>query len=296
MADKIDRFAEDSYEKLKRKIRKVYREAALDVKRKLEDFTRKHQAKSLQLQARVEAGEIRKEDYQDWLRGQVFTGRRWEAKLDEITQTYVNADAMAREIVGAQDKEIFAYAANQTAETIDRHVKTAASFEIYDEKTVDRLLTENPQMLPEWKIDEPKDYTWNEKRVQNAITQGIIQGESVQKISERLTSELATSNAGKMQMFARTAVTGAHNAGRVERMQESEKMGITVLKKWLAVHDSRTRDSHAYLDGQTRKPNEDFVDQDGNQIAYPGDPTADPALVYNCRCTLTYVYPKYEGE
>ena len=30
------------------------------------------------------------------------------------------------------------------------------------------------------------------------------------------------------------------------------------------------------------------------EIMEPGDPNADPSLVYNCRCTLGYVYPKYD--
>ena len=35
---------------------------------------------------------------------------------------------------------------------------------------------------------------------------------------------------------------------------------------------------------------EPFVTKDGREIMYPGDPTAEAGLVYNCRCTLTYVY------
>jgi hypothetical protein len=31
-------------------------------------------------------------------------------------------------------------------------------------------------------------------------------------------------------------------------------------------------------------------------IAYPGDPTAPPELVYNCRCTMIYVYPEHQAE
>ena len=97
-----------------------------------------------------------------------------------------------------------------------------------------------------------------------------------------------------MDMFARTAVTGAQNAGRVERLKETEQMGIKVKKKWLATLDNRTRDAHAELDGQEKDIDEDFV-VDGKHIAFPGDPACPwPELVYNCRCTLIYVYPKYQ--
>ena len=235
------------------------------------------------------------EAYQDWLRGQVFIGERWEAVLREITETYVDADARAREIVGRADRTIFAEAANQSGERISRRVGGGISFAIYDTHTVDRLIAEDPQMLPEWKIDVPKDYIWNERRVRNAVMQGILQGESVQQIGGRLTADLSARNAGKMQMFARTAVTGAHNAGRVEAMREAEAQGIVVLKKWLAVHDLRTRDAHKDLDGKTALPDEPFHSELGD-IMYPGDPGADPANVYNCRCTLRYVYPQYQPD
>ena len=70
-------------------------------------------------------------------------------------------------------------------------------------------------------------------------------------------------------------------------------MGIEVKKKWLATLDNRTRDAHAYLDGEEAEVDEPFHSILGN-IMYPGDPNADPANVYNCRCTLIYVYPKYQ--
>ena len=295
MADAIDRYADDRCEYLRRRIREVYEEASADVRKKLDAFTAGHRRRAEMFRQMVDAGQMTQEAYQDWMRGQVFIGQRWEAVLRDVTQTYVDADARAREIVGREDRSVFAEAANQTARRIDTRVSGGFSFAVYDEHAVDRLIVAEPQMLPEWKIDEPKDYIWNERRVRNAVTQGIIQGESISRIADRLTDGLAAQNAGKMQMFARTAVTGAQNAGRVERMREAEAQGITVLKKWLAVHDSRTRDAHAHLDGQTARPDEPFIDENGERLMFPGDPTASPAATYNCRCTLVYVYPQYEG-
>ena len=99
-------------------------------------------------------------------------------------------------------------------------------------------------------------------------------------------------------MYARTAITAAQNAGRIERLHEAEEMGIKVQKRWMATLDDRTRDSHAELDGQTVDVDEDFVayNRDGSvaTLAYPGDPSAPFEQICNCRCTMVYVYPDFQ--
>ena len=91
-------------------------------------------------------------------------------------------------------------------------------------------------------------------------------------------------------------------------MEDAEEMGIEVLKRWVATLDSRTRDTHQELDGQevpVRDPFTVKVDGVTEEIDYPGDPSAEPRLVYNCRCTMIQVYPgikrkisrmAYEGD
>lgn len=293
MADYVEKYSDKASDKLEKQIRRVYKQAAEEVQKKLDDFIRGHKARNAQMLQMVADGKMSKQDYQKWMRGQVFQGDQWKQKLKDVTDVYVHADEKAREIVGGTSKNVFMEAANYTAYDLEKGMRGAVAFNVYDAKTVERLLKKDPKMLPEWKIDQPKDYKWNEKRVRNAVAQGIIQGESVEEVGDRLTGELATSNATKMDMFARTAINGAQNAGRMDRLHEAEEMGIEVRKKWLATLDQRTRDTHQALDGQEQPIDEPFV-VDGMKIDYPGDPFAPPELVYNCRCTLTYVYPKYQ--
>lgn len=293
MADYVERYSGKASDELEKQIRQVYKQAAEEVQKKLDDFIRGHKARNAQMLQMVSDGKMSKQDYQKWMRGQVFQGDQWKQKLKDVTDVYVHADEKAREIVGGTSKNVFMEAANYTAYDLEKGMRGAVAFNVYDAKTVERLLKKDPKMLPEWKIDQPKDYKWNEKRVRNAVAQGIIQGESVEEVGDRLTGELATSNATKMDMFARTAINGAQNAGRMDRLHEAEEMGIEVRKKWLATLDQRTRDTHQALDGQEQPIDEPFV-VDGMKIDYPGDPFAPPELSYNCRCTLTYVYPKYQ--
>ena len=117
-------------------------------------------------------------------------------------------------------------------------------------------------------------------------------GEGIDQITDRLVNGLVTTNESKMETFARTAMTGAQNAGRQEQMREAVELGLEVNKRWIATMDSRTRDSHRALDGEEVPQDEEF----SNGLEYPGDPSGDPAEIYNCRCSMKSVYPKYEDR
>lgn len=293
MADYADRFAEKQEDKLAFKIKAIYKDAAKDIKKKYEAWERDYRQQDAHMRSLLNAGKIDNEAYRKWQKEEVFKGKIWQQKLHDMTQVYVNADEKARQLLSGTQKNVFVEAANYTAYDVDQHVGGGVAFTLYDKNTVDTMLRNDPKMLPEWKINEKKDYSWNERRLQNAITQGIIQGESIPAIGKRLTEELGASNSKQMTMFARTAMTGAHNAGRMERLHEAQDMGIEVKKQWLAAKDDKVRDTHEYLDGQIVDVDEPFR-VGGMEIMFPGDPSAPPELVYNCRCTMVYVYPKYQ--
>ena len=89
-------------------------------------------------------------------------------------------------------------------------------------------------------------------------------------------------------------MVGAQNAGRQKQMEDAIARGIDVQKRWIATLDDRTRDTHQHLDGQTVPVDQPFriATKTGMEsIRYPGDPTAAPAMVYNCRCTMKSVFP-----
>lgn len=62
---------------------------------------------------------------------------------------------------------------------------------------------------------------------------------------------------------------------------------VTVTKTWVAVLDESTREAHAEADGQEVPIDESF-EVDGEDIAFPGDPSGSPGNVINCRCAVLY--------
>lgn len=287
MADYGRRIAEKAYKTVNRKLRSNYRRAEKEMTEKLAGFVSKFQEKSERMLAKVDAGEITMDAYKAWLAGQVFTKENIAEKIVQIQAVLAEHDKAALNIIQNTQLGVFAGNYNYVAKTTSR--VTGVSFSMYSEEAVAKLIKSNPQILPKWKIDEEKSYKWSYKKTQGAIRQGIIQGESIDKITDRLTESLCAQDENRMRLFARTGITEAQNAGRIEMLHNAEDMGIKVRKVWSATHDNRTRDSHAWLDGEDKDVDEEF----SNGLMYPGDPQGDPAEVYNCRCRLTYIYPDY---
>lgn len=272
-----------------RKIARIYKQAAKELKGKLKDFNQHKKAKQKEMLAMVKNGEITKQAYQSWLSGQVFIGKQWQDKVDQAVRVMQNANAEAALVVNHGRLDVFAENYNFASYQLEQRANGIVSFNLYDEGTVARLIKEKPKMLPSYKVNEAKDYKWNRQKVENAVTQGIIQGEGIDQITDRMVDALCTTNENRMRTFSRTAMTGAQNAGRQAQMEDAEDQGIKVKKRWLATLDNRTRDTHAELDGQEVPVDQPF-EVDGMEIMFPGDPNADPSLVYNCRCTMIEVY------
>lgn len=290
-----DRMADLAMMRMQGRIKKVYAEAEQDITKKLNAFIARFREKDAEYQAGVKAGKIAQADYDAWRRGQIFQGKRWRAMRQEMTEQIYRANKTAAGIINGERRVVFQQNANYLAYQIEKGTRGAVSFGLYDSATVTRLLKEDRKLLPEYKINQRKDYKWNNQKVNSAVTQSIVQGESIDALAKRMTTSLEAGNRSHMLNFARTAMTGAQNAGRIEAMHDAEDMGIKVQKRWIATLDSRTRDTHAELDGQVVDVDKPF-EVDGMTIMYPGDPNADPSLVYNCRCTLGYEYPEYSGQ
>ena len=295
MHDYGNEAAEKAIKKLDKRIQDVYREAEQDLQEKMDEFVRKYKIKEQKYLEQVAEGKISQADFDAWKRGQVFQGRQWRTKQRSIADVLYRSGEVSTKIINEMALGVCAENVNYAAYTIEHGFGVNFGFNLYDESTVANLIKKEPDILPKWKIDEKKNYIWNKKKLNNAVTQGIIQGEKLDEIAKRVSTGLSGSNQNLMKTFATTAMTGAQNSGRNISYKNAQKLGINLKKEWLATLDLRTRTSHRELDGQKADIDEPFK-VDGEEIRFPGDPTAKAYLIYNCRCTMVADLVDYPAE
>ena len=285
MPDLGAKYTDDQIIQMEKQLKSVYNQAYKDILQKQKDFNKKYEEKEAKYKEKVAKGQISQEEFDAWKKGQVFQGEQWQNKKKDILNTIYNSNKIATDIVNGKTQNVFTFNANYMSYELEHGAGVNFGFSLYDSATVVNLIKNDPQLLPKWKIDQPKDYTWNQKKLNRQITLGIIEGESLDKIATRLGDALATQNFNKMRTFARTAMTGAQNSGRQTTLENAKGLGIKLKKEWMATLDNHTRINHILLDGQKVNTDDDF-EVDGLKIRYPGDPQAVPAMTYNCRCTM----------
>lgn len=285
MSDLGAKYTDDQIIQMEKQLKSVYNQAYKDILQKQKDFNKKYEEKEAKYKEKVAKGQISQEEFDAWKKGQVFQGEQWQNKKKDILNTIYNSNKIATDIVNGKTQNVFTFNANYMSYELEHGAGVNFGFSLYDSATVVNLIKNDPQLLPKWKIDQPKDYTWNQKKLNRQISLGIIEGESLDKIATRFSDSLATQNFNKMRTFARTAMTGAQNSGRQTTLENAKGLGIKLKKEWMATLDNHTRINHILLDGQKVDTDDDF-EVDGLKIRYPGDPQAVPAMTYNCRCTM----------
>jgi len=108
-------------------------------------------------------------------------------------------------------------------------------------------------------------------KINTAIEAGLVEGESLIKISDRINVVYEEFPTWRSDLIARTESTAANNEGFIEAYKQSD---VATHKEWIATMDSRTRPEHVELDGEIVKVGAPF----SNGLQYPREP--------NCRCVL----------
>ena len=212
-------------------------------------------------------------------------GEHFKALQRRVAERYTEANETAVRYVNDATPGIYSLNRNYSAYTIEK-VAGNVGFDLWDEQTVRRLIVDNPEVMPyyppEKALKRGIDLAYGKKQISASVTSSILQGKSIPRIAKDLQTRIPDMNKASAIRTARTAVTGAQNAGRMDSYVAAEKMGIKVRKEWLATIDGRTRHSHAMLDGKVVDKDKKFE----NGCMFPGDPNGAPDETYNCRCTL----------
>ena len=286
--DKGYDLTEKELKALEKRIYDSYKEAYDGLTDIIKEYFAKFADRDEAEKARLDAGDITEEQYKQWRLAQIGRGKRFEALRDKVAERMTNTNAAAVAYVNDATPGIYSLNRNFAAYTIEQ-VTGDVGFDLWDEQTVKRLIVEQPELMPYYPpkraLKRGIDLAWGKKQITASVTSSILQGKSIKHMADDLQSRIVTMNRDSAIRTARTAVTGAQNAGRMDSYFAAEKMGIKCRKEWMATLDGRTRHSHAMLDGEVVDNDKKF----SNGCRFPGDPQGRPEEIYNCRCTLVSV-------
>lgn len=286
MADLGHQMTDEKLEQLERSVHKTYKKAYKEMQDKVDAYFDKLKDRDEEQKALLEAGKITEQQYQQWRLTQYARGERYRALRDEFARRMNEANKVAAAYINDQTPGIYSLNANYTAYTIEQS-GSAADFNLIQEQAVKRLIEEEPELFHRPAIDTPLDTVWNQRKLTDSLTAGILMGESTRQIADRF-QKVTDMNRTSALRNARTAVTGAQNAGRQATYDKARAMGIEVDERWRSARDFRVRDSHRLMDGKPKDKDGYFHTPLGSIMRYPGDmQNGKAADVYNCRCTTS---------
>lgn len=269
----------------------TYEDAVRETEGRLSRFLQQFEKSDRQYRAMVENGSRTQSQYEAWRRDQVMDSRRWQEVLRELTLDMEHSAEIAMSIVNGELPDVYAVSHDFGTYEVESGTGISTMYNLYDRDAVLRLIAEDPDLYPQASVNVEAEKRWDRRHITSAVTQGLLQGDTMEDIAKRMRRVCEMSESSAMRA-ARTCVTSAENSGRVRSYQRAQGMGIKVKKQWLATLDGRTRSSHRTLDGESV----DVDDAFSNGLMYPGDPSGPGSQIYNCRCTLVADLSDYPAE
>mgnify|MGYP002623811858 CR=1 FL=1 len=265
-------------------LRQIYAQAQAELTEKWNDYMQRGEVRlsnlySAYLSAPADKKAAALQRYQDAMQNYTLRNKWYQDMVDATTYRLANVNQIAADYLNGQIPDIYVLNYNYVDPVA---LRVRSNWTLRDEHTISNLVRDS---LPGRTVNLKKDMAWNTRQINSSVLQGILQGESIPKISNRLLPIVGNNEKAAIRT-ARTMVTGAENRGRLDRYHDYEDAGLVTTKVWIATPDGRTRNWHLSMDGQEVNIDDVFIDGHGNEISYPGSPDGAPDSIYNCRCSM----------
>ena len=309
--DDARKWTDAELEALEKRMAKEYRQAADEMKGKQEKWLKKFTKEREQREKALDNTQEAMDAHKRWLQSQTIREQWFSDMVDGLSDSAHRANEKAVGMLNNYIPRVYTENANRAAFAVDKAVRADTRFALVNEDAIRYLMggMEQGQLLhevtltPEQQrlraglqslrkdLDAAKDVRWNRQKFTSAITQGIMQGESIPNIVKR-TESIYGQNLNASIRAARTATTSAENAGRMNSFERAQRLGIDMEIVWEAVLDGRTRSSHRALDGERIHTGERF----SNGLRWPGDPQGPGHELWNCRCRANGRVVGFDGK
>jgi hypothetical protein len=211
-----------------------------------------------------------------------------------LTNLELSIAKQIKPLTGVGKKSIeqaFSAIAKESFKVMGNAIETSAGvsvgFGVLNENVISASII-NPMQRIKWPDVLAENSAKYLSQIKSELSQGLIKGEGYAKIANRI--ERATElSANKTLRIVRTEGHRAQSVGRtvaIDKVEGSaERLGIKVVRVWLATSDDRTRDSHREMDGKEADEDGFFTLPSGVRTEAPGL-TGLPEEDINCRCTV----------
>lgn len=242
----------------------------------------------------VEMGKIKPPQYyvdtdqvDKWKQGFLRELIRQNAVIDGIMKELNKAGVEAAELIRGSMVDIYQANREEAVSAISEasgNMAVQGSFTTYNKKQIDVLVEEGQSPFSKLAYRNMGQNPVIRRRLQNELGMAAILGESQSDLIKRI-RKVTGQTVAQARRVAQTERTRVQSQARWQTGKEAAAMGLTIVNEWSA-RMVNTRDSHAALDGDKKPQGEPFHTIWGNDLLYPGDPSAPAREVINCHCVL----------
>ena len=291
MADIAHTKTDQKLEEMEKRLSAIYSRAEKTVQKKMADYAKSIDEKSAELLQAYKDAETEdekqkaKKAYIRFYR-QVVKSKEFSDLSANVADELYKANVEASAYINSQTPSIYALNYNYINAEMEKDIDGFTPHEITDTEA------EKYSGYTQQTVDKKKDTAWNKDNLKKSVIAGSLLLLGAYAIMKRSANSAVEKNRNSASMHSNGMGTDAENKARLDGMYRAEDMGNSITKIWISTLDNRTRDAHAYRDGEEIALDDEFAPG----LTRPRDPNGAPEEICNCRCSLKYGVGQSKGK